>query len=172
MDVKINIINDVILNMNDNKLFRGDKEQFLTEKEKRLLLALKSGGGNIVSHREIAVAVWPERPIVIGVNNITQLIFKLRRKFFLLDIVDGIVTEKGLGYRLNESCISKKETRCVGARFFVFKYSGYLSKCHLILLLVILIFIIVIHPRQGLQWCYNIHIYHTPQHQSLHENKV
>jgi len=91
----------VILDVNSNCLYLGEKEVLLTEKEKRLLHCLARHPGEVTGHTDIGFSVWPERVAAIGPNNILQLIFRLRGKLKLLGIIDGISTVTGEGYRLN-----------------------------------------------------------------------
>jgi len=91
----------VMLDVNSNCLYLGEKEVMLTEKEKRLLHCLVEHPGKVTGHTDICFSVWPERVAAIGPNNILQLVFRLRGKLKLLGIIDGISTVTGEGYRLN-----------------------------------------------------------------------
>lgn len=101
-DKTIYISKSIILKPNENRICDRENSQNLTEKEKRLLLALAKNKNYIVSHAEIAEAVWPERSAAIGLNNILQLIFRLRRKLDLIGISHCIYTVAGKGYCLKE----------------------------------------------------------------------
>jgi len=99
----LQITKDTYLNFNESRVYGKNSQQNLTEKEKRLLYILAKRKGEIVSHSEIAEAVWPERSVAIGLNNILQLIFRLRKKLSQLEINCCIFTVAGKGYSLRET---------------------------------------------------------------------
>lgn len=96
------ISKSVVFSANENRIFNKKSEQRLTEKEKRLLLVLAQKPGEVVSHKIIAEAVWPERAAAIGLNNILQLVFRLRRKLKILGLNHCVCTIAGKGYALKE----------------------------------------------------------------------
>lgn len=120
---KLNKKGKLIMDVRNNKLYLKGESVFLTEKEKRLLHLLMVNQGRIVGHTEIRNTVWPERSTVIVSNNILQLIFRLRVKFKLLGVDDGIITIPGKGYKLDVLICIKKDKCSFKSREIVQSYN-------------------------------------------------
>jgi DNA-binding response OmpR family regulator len=77
----------------------GDREVALTPTEFRLLAALAAQPGAVLRRRDLVRAAWPEGAIVYD-NTLDQYVARLRRKLRALGAENGIVTVRGVGYRL------------------------------------------------------------------------
>jgi DNA-binding response OmpR family regulator len=77
----------------------GDREVALTPTEFRLLAALAGRPGAVLRRRDLVRAAWPEGAIVYD-NTLDQYVARLRRKLRALGAENGIVTVRGVGYRL------------------------------------------------------------------------
>jgi DNA-binding response OmpR family regulator len=77
----------------------GEREIALTPTEFRLLAALAAQPGAVLRRRDLVRAAWPEGAIVYD-NTLDQYVARLRRKLRALGTDNGIMTVRGVGYRL------------------------------------------------------------------------
>ncbi|WP_350307153.1 winged helix-turn-helix domain-containing protein [Photorhabdus viridis] len=97
----LKITKDVYLDCNSNKIAHGKNIFIITEKEKRLLLALweHAPKGNTLSREQLIPLVWPERKNGVAETNLLQLICKLRRTLRYCELDEAIHTVYRQGYR-------------------------------------------------------------------------
>ncbi|WP_387689208.1 transcriptional regulator [Photorhabdus sp. RM71S] len=97
----LKITKDVYLDYDSNKIVHGKNVFAITEKEKRLLLALweHAPQGNILSREQLIPLVWPERKNGVAETNLLQLICKLRRTLRYCELGEAIHTVYRQGYR-------------------------------------------------------------------------
>jgi DNA-binding response OmpR family regulator len=94
-------IADVVIHTAPRKVFRADKEIFLTTKEYDLLLFLVRNRDRVVTRREIAEVVW-QLKFDTGTNVIDVYVNYLRNKLDKGYEVKLIHTVVGVGYILSE----------------------------------------------------------------------
>ncbi|MCK3670239.1 winged helix-turn-helix domain-containing protein [Photorhabdus noenieputensis] len=97
----LKITRDVYLDCDSNKIIHGKNIFIITEKEKRLLLALweHASQGNTLNREQLIPLVWPERKNGVAETNLLQLICKLRRTLRYCDLDEAIHTVYRQGYR-------------------------------------------------------------------------
>ncbi|WP_445497739.1 winged helix-turn-helix domain-containing protein [Photorhabdus sp. SF281] len=97
----LKITRDVYLDCDSNKIIHGKSIFVITEKEKRLLLALweHASQGNTLNREQLIPLVWPERKNGVAETNLLQLICKLRRTLRYCDLGEAIHTVYRQGYR-------------------------------------------------------------------------
>ncbi|CAQ84084.1 conserved hypothetical protein [Photorhabdus asymbiotica] len=97
----LKITRDVYLDCDSNKIIHGKNMFIITEKEKRLLLALweHASQGNILNREQLIPLVWPERKNGVAETNLLQLICKLRRTLRYCELGEAIHTVYRQGYR-------------------------------------------------------------------------
>ncbi|ETS30575.1 DNA-binding protein [Photorhabdus khanii NC19] len=97
----LKITRDVYLDCDLNKIIHGKNIFVITEKEKRLLLALweHASQGNTLNREQLIPLVWPERKNGVAETNLLQLICKLRRTLRYCDLGEAIHTVYRQGYR-------------------------------------------------------------------------
>ncbi|WP_228940570.1 MULTISPECIES: winged helix-turn-helix domain-containing protein [Photorhabdus] len=97
----LKITKDVYLDCDSNKIIHGKNIFVITEKEKRLLLALweHASQGNTLNREQLIPLVWPERKNGVAETNLLQLICKLRRTLRYCDLGEAIHTVYRQGYR-------------------------------------------------------------------------
>ncbi|WP_232507858.1 MULTISPECIES: winged helix-turn-helix domain-containing protein [Photorhabdus] len=97
----LKITRDVYLDCDSNKIIHGKNIFIITEKEKRLLLALweHASQGNTLNREQLIPLVWPERKDGVAETNLLQLICKLRRTLRYCDLGEAIHTVYRQGYR-------------------------------------------------------------------------
>ncbi|NRN27593.1 hypothetical protein HHJ84_04720 [Photorhabdus heterorhabditis subsp. aluminescens] len=97
----LKITRDVYLDCDSNKIIHGKNMFIITEKEKRLLLALwkHASQGNTLNREQLIPLVWPERKNGVAETNLLQLICKLRRTLRYCELGEAIHTVYRQGYR-------------------------------------------------------------------------
>ncbi|MED3961499.1 response regulator transcription factor [Niallia taxi] len=89
--------NDVILNLNDTKLYYQDKSLELTKNEFKILKTLMENKGKIVSRDNLMKQLWND-DIYVNENTLTVNINRLRNRLECINVHDFILTKKGMGY--------------------------------------------------------------------------
>jgi len=93
-EIKANLSNNTIYDINNKVLYEGDKEIRLTAKESLFITLLSNRKNQIVSYDDIIKFVWDDE--VVSPSTIRQLISRVREKLSYI----SIETHHGLGYRL------------------------------------------------------------------------
>ncbi|RZQ54979.1 hypothetical protein C1E23_00860 [Pseudoalteromonas phenolica] len=100
---------NLTLNLDERKLFKGFKELILPELSYRLLVCLVEGAPNVVSHDILLNYVWQGK--IVSEDTIKKRVSRLREVLVVENDSDPIIAERGLGYRLNLSV--KRDERTV-----------------------------------------------------------
>lgn len=90
---------NMILNIEQQKVYHGEKEINLTRNESKILGLLIRGNGNIVSRTRLMKDLWNDESFVDD-NTLTVNVNRLRRKLDTIGLYEMILTIKGEGYRL------------------------------------------------------------------------
>lgn len=101
-DNEIYIINDLIIEDNQKKVFRGKSEIILTPREYEILLTLVKQKGNIVSKNELVKQIWGSK-LNFNTNIIEVYINFLRNKIDKPFNKNTIKTKPGFGYYIDPS---------------------------------------------------------------------
>lgn len=96
---KINKYNELTLNLSNYILSNGNSVIELTKTETKIMEILINNGGNIVTKETIMQKLWQDENFIDN-NTLSVNISRLRKKMEQLDIIDGIVCKKGIGYLL------------------------------------------------------------------------
>lgn len=96
---KINKYNDLTLNLSNYILSNGNSVIELTKTETKIMEILINNGGNIVTKETIMQKLWQDENFIDN-NTLSVNISRLRKKMEQLNIIDGIVCKKGIGYLL------------------------------------------------------------------------
>lgn len=102
-DISFIVLKDLRINLEAKKIFKGDKEIFLTPKEWAILTLLLSKPGKVFSREEIIKAIWRDRKIYQWSRVLDVHIKHLRDK--LEDEPNSpeyIITVHGHGYKFRE----------------------------------------------------------------------
>lgn len=96
---QVNVIeyNDIILNLSDTVVSKGDKRIELTKNEFRILQLLMENAGEMISRDTIMVHLW-ESDSFIDDNTLTVNVTRIRKKLKEIGVDDLIKTKKGIGY--------------------------------------------------------------------------
>lgn len=89
--------NDIRLDSQSAKVFRGDEEIFLSALEYRLLLLFFTNKGQVMTRDQIFESLWDVDAGYISDNTLTVYVKRIREK---LDSADIIETVRGIGYVL------------------------------------------------------------------------
>ncbi|WP_159882309.1 response regulator transcription factor [Paenibacillus puerhi] len=89
--------NQVILNLNDTKLYFGEKNVELTKNEFRILKTMMENNGKVVSRDSLMKQLWDD-DLYVNENTLTVNMNRLRKKLEELGVYDFIQTKKGMGY--------------------------------------------------------------------------
>jgi two-component system response regulator MprA len=92
-------VGGLALDPSQHSVSSGGHSQMLTPTEFRLLAALASRPGKLLSRQELIRAAWPHGAIVQD-NTLDVYIARIRRKLAQLTKLDQIATVHGVGYRL------------------------------------------------------------------------
>ena len=100
-DETLNILQhkDIILNIEDSRVFCGEKEVNLTHNECKILALLIRNFNKIISRPRLIKALWDDESFVDD-NTLTVNVNRLRKKLKELGHSDYIETVKGKGYKL------------------------------------------------------------------------
>jgi DNA-binding response OmpR family regulator len=93
-------VGDVVLDPVQRRVFRGDRELVLTQREFSLLEFLMRHAGRQVSRAEIAQQVWRHTPLDHDTNIVDVYVAYLRKKLDTEDDRPMIQTVRGVGYAL------------------------------------------------------------------------
>ncbi len=93
---------DIVLNLETGRVFRGEKEIFLTKLEYRILSSMMSYPGKLFTREEILSGIWDMSNNFVNDNTLTVTIKRIREK---LGDEDGriIKTVRGIGYRAEKA---------------------------------------------------------------------
>ncbi|WP_404394914.1 tetratricopeptide repeat protein [Pseudoalteromonas phenolica] len=92
---------NLTLNLEERKLFKGSTELILPELSYRLLVCLVEGAPNVVSHDILLDYVWQGK--IVSEDTIKKRVSRLREVLANGEKLEPIIAERGLGYRLNLS---------------------------------------------------------------------
>jgi DNA-binding response OmpR family regulator len=101
-DNKVLTVGDLVVNITDMRVTRGNREISLTPKEYKLLETLALARGRVLSKQQIAERVW-DIHFETGTNTIEVYISFLRNKIDNGSDVPLIHTRAGYGYYLKET---------------------------------------------------------------------
>ncbi|KPV57049.1 transcriptional regulator [Paenibacillus sp. A3] len=87
----------VILNLNDTKLYYGEACLDLTKNEFRTLKTLMENKGKVVSRESLMKQLWND-DLYVNENTLTVNMNRLRKKLEDIGVGDFIHTKKGMGY--------------------------------------------------------------------------
>ena len=100
---------NLTLNLDERKLFKGSTELILPELSYRLLVCLVEGAPNVVSHDILLDYIWQGK--IVSEDTIKKRVSRLREVLAVEEKLEPIIAERGLGYRLNLSV--KRDERTV-----------------------------------------------------------
>lgn len=89
--------NQAILNLKNGSIYKEGKTVELTKNEFFILSVLVKSTNEIVSRHELMRMLWDDDQF-INDNTLTANITRLRQKLSSIELDNGIVTKKGLGY--------------------------------------------------------------------------
>ncbi|MFB4161314.1 response regulator transcription factor [Geomicrobium sp. JSM 1781026] len=89
--------NDAILDLKSGGIYKEGKMVDLTKNEFFILSVLIKANNQVVSRHELMKMLWDDDQY-INDNTLTANITRVRQKLLALNLADGIVTKKGLGY--------------------------------------------------------------------------
>jgi OmpR family two-component system bacitracin resistance response regulator BceR len=89
--------NQAMLDLKSGEIHKDGKTIDLTKNEFFILSALVKSNNKIISRHELMQMLWDDDQF-INDNTLTANITRLRQKLSYLNLADGIVTKKGLGY--------------------------------------------------------------------------
>lgn len=100
-DRALNVLqhNDIILNINDARVFCGKDQVGLTHNECKILSLLIRNPNKIITRARLIKALWDDESFIDD-NTLTVNVNRLRRKLKELGRADCIETVKGEGYKL------------------------------------------------------------------------
>ena len=109
-ETKANVyyVGDISVKTNEAKVYRGNREIFLTALEYRLLLIFIKNQGQVLSRNQLLEGIWDVSGDFVNDNTLTVYIKRLREK--LEDSKDSesmIQTVRGLGYRMGDDHVKK-----------------------------------------------------------------
>lgn len=91
---------DLVLHLDEHKVWRGEREMALTRTEFAILECLLRAGGRVVTRDRLIETVWSDREV--SANNLDVFIKFLRSKVDAAGSPKLIHTERGLGYSLRQ----------------------------------------------------------------------
>ncbi|GAK04346.1 two-component response regulator BceR [Geomicrobium sp. JCM 19037] len=89
--------NDAILDFKSGGIYKEGKKVDLTKNEFFILSVLVKANNQVVTRHELMKMLWDDDQY-INDNTLTANITRVRQKLLALNLADGIVTKKGLGY--------------------------------------------------------------------------
>ncbi|MDQ0207301.1 OmpR family two-component system bacitracin resistance response regulator BceR [Alkalicoccobacillus murimartini] len=89
--------NQAIIDLKKGGIYKDGKTIDLTKNEFFILSVLIKSNNEIISRHELMKMLWDDDQF-INDNTLTANITRLRQKLLSLNLADGIVTKKGLGY--------------------------------------------------------------------------
>ncbi|WP_285803923.1 response regulator transcription factor [Alkalicoccobacillus plakortidis] len=89
--------NQAIIDLKKGGIYKDGKTIDLTKNEFFILSVLIKSNNEIISRHELMRMLWDDDQF-INDNTLTANITRLRQKLLSLNLADGIVTKKGLGY--------------------------------------------------------------------------
>lgn len=92
---------NLTLNLDERKLFKGSIEVSMPELSYRLLVCLAERAPNVVSHDILLDYVWQGK--IVSEDTIKKRVSRLREVLAVEEKLEPIIAERGLGYRLNLS---------------------------------------------------------------------
>ncbi|MGE8203583.1 response regulator transcription factor [Heyndrickxia sp. NPDC080065] len=92
-------VGQLILNLDNHRLFYQHKEVYLTKNEFHILYLLMKHNGQIVSREKIMRALWQDEQFIDD-NTLTVNVTRLRKKLESIGLTESITTKKGQGYVL------------------------------------------------------------------------
>lgn len=100
-DQALNILqhNDIMLNLEDARIFFKEKDLSLTHNECKILSLLIRNPNKIITRSRLIKALWDDESFVDD-NTLTVNVNRLRKKLNELGLIDCIETVKGEGYKL------------------------------------------------------------------------
>ncbi|PSL41495.1 DNA-binding response OmpR family regulator [Planomicrobium soli] len=93
--------NRTVLKPGESKLYYEQQEVDLTRTELKILELLFLEKGEYVTREEIMVKLWEDESFIDD-NTLAVNIARLRKKLAKAELLDFIVTKKGIGYALNK----------------------------------------------------------------------
>lgn len=93
------ILHDLILDLDQCLLLKGERQISLTSIEFKILRLLMSSPGRVFTKKQIYEAVW-EDSYIVDDNNIMVYISRLREKLGTREEESYIQTIRGLGYKM------------------------------------------------------------------------
>ncbi|MDD5702091.1 MAG: response regulator transcription factor [Dehalococcoidales bacterium] len=100
-DQIVSIDNELRINVSTREVFLSGNRVYLTPIEYKLLLELTRSDGKILTHRLILDKVWGTQ-YAADESFVKKYIYRLRRKLGSNSLRNILVTERGIGYRLNK----------------------------------------------------------------------
>jgi len=96
-------IQDISVNVNEAKAYKGSQEIFLTALEYRMLLTFIKNQGQILTRAQLLEGIWDVTGDFVNDNTLTVYIKRLREKLEdSKDLASIIQTIRGLGYRMGD----------------------------------------------------------------------
>lgn len=89
--------NQAIINLKSGEIYKDGETIELTKNEFFILTALVKSNNEIISRHELMKMLWDDDQF-INDNTLTANVTRLRQKLSSLNLSNGIVTKKGLGY--------------------------------------------------------------------------
>ena len=89
--------NDAIIDLKSGRIYKDGKTIDLTKNEFFILSVLVKSNNKIISRHELMKMLWDDDQY-INDNTLTANITRLRQQLSSLNLAEGIVTKKGLGY--------------------------------------------------------------------------
>ncbi|MGI2329041.1 response regulator transcription factor [Planococcus sp. YIM B11945] len=98
--------NRTVLKPGESRLYYNEEEIDLTRTELRILESLFLQKGEYVMRDAIMVKLWEDESFIDD-NTLAVNIARLRKKLAKADLVDFIITKKGIGYALNKEAANE-----------------------------------------------------------------
>ena len=89
--------NQAIIDLKSGEIYKDGESMELTKNEFLILSVLVKSNNEIVSRHELMNILWNDDQF-INENTLTANVTRLRQKLSSLNLANGIVTKKGLGY--------------------------------------------------------------------------
>jgi OmpR family two-component system bacitracin resistance response regulator BceR len=89
--------NEALIDLKNGKIYKDGKTINLTKNEFFILSVLVKSNNKIISRHELMKMLWDDDQY-INDNTLTANITRLRQQLSSLNLAEGIVTKKGLGY--------------------------------------------------------------------------
>lgn len=95
-------VSGLLLDMERLVLSRGSTKIELSHTEAKILDELMQKAGTIVTRERLLEKIWDDQAFVDD-NTLNVYVTRVRKKLGALDIVDGLQTVRGQGYRLSDN---------------------------------------------------------------------